>query len=105
MTRNIGNRPASPGDQQPYGMYPPAKPSFSERANRFWLRVTEGMQLSQLWNQFRTDAQSSYRLYSKEVDVTRGAGVRPGQHFWHVAGQFFWAIVEKLTPARRVLLL
>src|SRR5271170_8515010 len=78
---------------------------LTERANRFWLRVTEGMQLSQLWNQFRTDAKSSYRLYSKEVDSTRTAGVRPGQHFFHVASQFFWAIIEKLTPARRVLLL
>ena len=105
MTQNIGNRPPGPGQQQPYGMYPPGKQSFSDRANRFWLRVTEGMQLSQLWNQFRTDAQSSYRLYSKEVDPTRAAGVRPIEHFLRVSGQFFWAIIEKLTPARRVLLL
>ncbi len=105
MTQNIGNRPAGPGEQPPYGMYPPANPSFSDRVNRFWLRVTEGMQLSQLWNQFRTDAKSGYRLYSKEVDSTRVVGVRPGQHFLSVAGQFFWAIIEKLTPARRVLLL
>ncbi len=104
MTQNIGNRPG-PGQQPPYGMYPPPNPSLLDRANRFWLRVTEGMQLSQLWNQFRTDAKSSYRLYSKEVDSTRTAGVRPGQHFFHVASQFFWAIIEKLTPARRVLLL
>ncbi len=105
MTQNFGNRPTGPGEQPPYGMYPPPNPSLSDRANRFWLRVTEGMQLSQLWNQFRTDAKSSYRLYSKEVDSTRAAGVRPGQHFLSVAGQFFWAIIEKLTPARRVLLL
>ncbi len=105
MTQNIGNRPPGPGQQPPYGAYPPPNPSLSDRANRFWLRVTEGMQLSQLWNQFRTDAKSSYRLYSKEVDSTRGVGVRPGQHFFHVATQFFWAIIEKLTPVRRVLLL
>ena len=61
MTQNIGNRPTGPGEQQPYGLYPPPNPSFSDRANRFWLRVTEGMQLSQLWNQFRTDAKSGYR--------------------------------------------
>ena len=58
------------------------KHDLSERANRFWLRVTEGMQLSQLWSQFRTDAQSSYRLYSKEVDSTRVEGVPHGQHFF-----------------------
>ena len=51
------------------------KHDLSERVNRFWQRVTEGMQLSQLWSQFRTDAHSSYRLYSREVDSTRVAGV------------------------------
>lgn len=81
------------------------KHDLSERANQFWQRVTEGMQLNQLWSQFRTDAHSSYRLYSREVDSTRVAGAPHGQHFFRVASQFFWAIVEKLTPARRVLLL
>jgi sigma-B regulation protein RsbU (phosphoserine phosphatase) len=81
------------------------KHHLSERANEFWLRVTEGVQLSQLWSQFRTDAQSSYRLYSKEVDSTRLEGVPRGRHVFSVASQFFWAILEKLTPGRRVLLL
>jgi len=78
---------------------------LSERLNQFWQRVTEGMQLSELWSQFRTDAQTGYRLYSKEVDATRVAGVDHWRHFFSVASQFFWAILEKLTPARRVLLL
>jgi phosphoserine phosphatase RsbU/P len=105
MRQNIGNQPPGPGQQPPYGMYPPPKPRLSDRANSFWLRVTEGMQLNQLWTQFRTDAKSSYRLYSKEVDSTRVAGMGPSDHFFRVAQQFFWAIIEKLTPARRVLLL
>ena len=81
------------------------KHAFKDRVDQFWDRVTEGMQLSELWSQFRTDARSSYRLYSGEVDPTRAAGVTTGKHFLGVASQFFWAIVEKLTPARRVLLL
>jgi phosphoserine phosphatase RsbU/P len=105
MTPNIPPPPSGPGAQPPYGMYPPPNPRLSDRANQFWLRVTEGMQLSQLWNQFRTDAKSSYRLYSKEVDATRGAGMGPGDHFLSVVKQFFWAVIEKLSPARRVLLL
>jgi hypothetical protein len=76
-----------------------------ERADRFWQRVTEGMRMDQMWRQFLTDARSSYRLYSKEVDATREAGVPKGKHFFRVVGQFFWAILEKLSPARRVLLL
>src|SRR5277367_7189946 len=83
----------------------PREIPFRERAEQFWQRVTEGMQLSQLWSQFRRDAHSSYRLYSQEVDSTRAAGVTHSSHVFSIASQFFWAIVEKLTPARRVLLL
>jgi sigma-B regulation protein RsbU (phosphoserine phosphatase) len=79
--------------------------TFMQRVDRFWQRVTEGMRLSQLWSQFQTDARSSYRLYSHEVDSTWVAGVPRSKHFFNVASQFFWAILEKLTPARRVLLL
>jgi len=43
------------------------------------------------------------RLYSHEVDSTRTPGIGKGKHFFSVATQFFWAILEKLTPARRVL--
>jgi phosphoserine phosphatase RsbU/P len=81
------------------------KHAFAERAHRFWQRVTEGMQLSELWSQFRRDAHSSYRLYSRDVDSTRVAGISQSTHVFGVARQFFWAIIEKLTPARRVLLL
>jgi len=81
------------------------KPDFKEQVERFWQRVTEGMELSQLWSQFRRDAHSSYRLYSQEVDRTRVEGVPDAKHFLRIVGQFFWAIIEKLTPARRVLLL
>src|SRR5260370_8940920 len=37
--------------------------------------------------------------------MTQKGGVRRGRHFSGVAKQFFWAILEKLSPARRVLLL
>ncbi len=78
---------------------------FSKRLEHFWDRVTEGMQISELWSQFRTDARSSYRLYSKDVDSTRVEGASRLNHAINLVAQFFWAIIEKLTPARRVLLL
>jgi phosphoserine phosphatase RsbU/P len=81
------------------------KPRFKERAEQFWARVTEGMAIGDLWSQFRRDARSSYQLYSKEVDRTPVQGVSRFEHFLQVATQYFWAIIEKLTPARRVLLL
>src|ERR1700761_7375808 len=88
----------------PWEKIPRQRPSQG-RARDFWQRVTEGMELNQLWSQFRKDAHSSYRLYSQEVDRTRIEGVSRSNHFFHVVKQFFWAIIEKLTPARRVLLL
>jgi hypothetical protein len=83
----------------------PRKAPSNGRARQFWQRVTEGMEVNQLWSQFRKDAHSSYRLYSKEVDPTRIEGVSRSRHYFRLGGQFFWAIIEKLTPARRVLLL
>ena len=75
------------------------------RLERFWQRVTDGMKLNELWKQFQADARSSYRLYSQDVDSTPIAGAPRGKRLFNLAGQFFWAIIEKLTPARRVLLL
>jgi len=73
--------------------------------NRFWQRITDGLELNQLWDQFRADTRSSYSLYSRGIEITKKDGVRRGRHFSGLAGQFFWAILEKLSPARRVLLL
>jgi hypothetical protein len=72
---------------------------------KFWQRVTDGMELTQLWNQFRIEARSSYRLYSHDVDASRNPATGRGRHFLNLGAQFFWAIIEKLSPARRVLLL
>lgn len=99
----MASSPQSP-QRQTHG-FEPGVDSFMKRLERFWQRVTEGMELSELWSQFRTDARSSYRLYSKEVDSTREKGTPRSHHALNVFGQFFWAIIEKLSPARRVLLL
>jgi phosphoserine phosphatase RsbU/P len=83
----------------------PSTRSFREKAEHFWQRVTDGLELNQLWNQFQVDARSSYRLYSQNIDASPKAGIPKRKHWWNVAKQFFWAIMEKLSPARRVLLL
>ena len=94
------------------GPLPPPRDQYTARVEpvmtrleRFWQRVSDGMELNELWKQFHADARSSYRLYSREVDSTRTPGVGRGKHFLNLAAQFFWAIIEKLSPARRVLLL
>lgn len=84
---------------------PASPPKFGTRVQNFWQRVTEGLQVSQLWSQFESEARASYRLYSKDVEAkTPGGLTERGRHL-HVAKEFFWAVFEKLSPARRVLLL
>lgn len=83
-----------------------APPStFGVRLHNFWRRVTEGLEVSQLWSQFESEARASYRLYSKDVAAKTPEGLtNRGRHI-HVVKEFFWAVFEKLSPARRVLLL
>ena len=78
---------------------------FSVRMQRFWQRVTEGLEVSQLWSQFETEARSSYRLYSSDVAAKTPEGLTRRGRNLHIVKEFFWAVLEKLSPARRVLLL
>src|SRR6266446_3168288 len=82
----------------------PPRPRFEGRARQFWQRVSEGLALHQLWSQFERDARSSYRLYSAGLDNLEAEPSRL-RRGWQIAKALFWAILEKLTPARRVLLL
>ena len=84
--------------------HPRSAAGIRSGAGNFWHRVSEGLEIHQLWSQFEKDARSSYRLYSAGLAEREDAP--PGFHrFWHLAKALFWAILEKLTPARRVLLL
>jgi sigma-B regulation protein RsbU (phosphoserine phosphatase) len=82
----------------------PPQTRFKGRARNFWHRVSEGLELNQLWSQFEKDARSSYRLYSAGLDNLQEEPSRR-RRTWRFAKAMFWAILEKLTPARRVLLL
>ena len=76
-----------------------------EDLRQFWQRVTEGRELDQLWTQFRADARESYGLYSREVDWDEVQKTRPWKRPFHAAWALFQAMLMKLSPARRVLLL
>jgi phosphoserine phosphatase RsbU/P len=84
---------------------PPQRPHFSVRLKQFWRRVTEGMELTQLWSQFRAEASTSYRLYSRDVAAKTPEDQPHRRRRLHFVREFFWAVMEKLSPARRVLLL
>jgi phosphoserine phosphatase RsbU/P len=84
----------------------PGQPNtFGVKLHRFWRRVTDGLEVSQLWSQFESEARTSYRLYSKDVEAKTPDGLTHGGRNLHIVKEFFWAVFEKLSPARRVLLL
>src|SRR5208282_5960118 len=82
-----------------------AKQGLVPRLRAFWARLTEGFQLEQLWGQFKSEAQAGYVLYSKDVDWE--AIAREKSKFKRIllsGWALFQAILMKLSPARRVLL-
>ena len=90
--------PTSPGTSS-------ARPTPIERLQNFWQRVSEGRAVEDLWSQFAADARSSYGFYGKDVDWSEIRKLPRWKRPWPVISQFFWALVNKLSPARRVLLL
>jgi phosphoserine phosphatase RsbU/P len=71
----------------------------------FWHRVSEGRAIDDLWRQFTADARASYGFYEKDVDWEEMDKHRGLRRWFKVIKQFFWALLLKLSPARRVLLL
>jgi len=89
----------------PAGQAPAERIPVGVRLRRFWQRVTEGLEVSQLWSQFESEARTSYRLYSRDVEAKTPEGLTARGRRLHILKEFFWAVFEKLSPARRVLLL
>jgi len=83
----------------------------SRRASRraeigqYWQRVTEGLELDQLWKQFAADARESYDFYSREVDWDSIRRRKGWKRPLNGARMLFHAMLMKLPPARRILLL
>jgi serine phosphatase RsbU (regulator of sigma subunit) len=71
----------------------------------FWQRISEGIAIQDLWAQFRADARSGYQFYYKEVDSPRLERESHWRRFRRIARGLFWAMMTKLSPGRRVLLL
>lgn len=67
--------------------------------------MTEGIAVGELWKQFAAEARASYGLYSREVDWEAIARAKRWKKPFLVGGALFWAMLMKLSPARRVLLL
>ena len=58
-----------------------------------------------MWSQFAADARASYGFYGKDVDWEEIQKLPRWHRPFHIAKDIFWAMLIKMTPARRVLLL
>jgi serine phosphatase RsbU (regulator of sigma subunit) len=91
-----------PASSSPQPVPPPQR---AHRLRDFWQRVSEGMELNELWQQFKAEARTSYGLYSRELRSKGSEELRGRHRVWHFTKQFFWAVLMKLSPARRIILL
>jgi len=78
---------------------------LGKQIDNFWQRVTEGLETQVLWAQFMAEARASYSLYTREVDWGAFQGETRFRRFLKIARALFWAMLMKLSPARRVFLL
>jgi serine phosphatase RsbU (regulator of sigma subunit) len=92
--------PPTPGVSSPRPVL-----SVVDRLRHFWQRISEGRQIDDLWSQFAADARSSYGFYGHDVDWEEIHRLPHWRQPLHVAREFFWALLLKMSPARRVLLL
>ncbi|HKV48087.1 MAG TPA: hypothetical protein VJN69_08355, partial [Candidatus Acidoferrales bacterium] len=76
------------------------------RVRGFWESVSGGFELEQLWDQFVSEARASYGLFSHDVDWD---GIDREPKRWKKPFRVMWglfqAMLMKLSPARRILLL
>lgn len=79
--------------------------TFPARLRGFWTRVSDGMALGELWSQLVSETRAGYRQYSQDVATRSFEGETRPHRAMSVARSYFWAILLKLSPARRVILL
>jgi phosphoserine phosphatase RsbU/P len=70
-----------------------------------WRKLTAGMELQDLWTQFKSEAQASSRLYKQDVDWHAVEKQKSWKQPFKIFVSLFADILSKLSPPRRVLLL
>lgn len=77
----------------------------AHRLQTFWDRLTDGMAIDALWADFKADARAGYDFYAKDVDWEAIGHHGRYRHRIYAARALAWALLRKLSPARRVFLL
>ena len=70
-----------------------------------WRRLTAGLEIEELWAQFKTEAEESSRLFKQDVERRSGNREQSWKQPFKILGALFWSVLKKLSPARRLFLL
>jgi phosphoserine phosphatase RsbU/P len=85
---------------------PPINPKDERRipGNGMWDQISEGREWDDLLKQFTADARASYGFYGKDVDWEEINQLPHWRRPLRIAKGFFWALLMKMTAARRMIL-
>ena len=70
-----------------------------------WSRLTAGIEIEELWAQFKTEASESSQLFKQDVSERAGKREQSWKQPFRIFGILFWSVLKKLSPARRLFLL
>jgi sigma-B regulation protein RsbU (phosphoserine phosphatase) len=78
---------------------------MAHKLRNFWQRISDGVAIHQMWAQLAADARASYQFYSQDLESDRREGESRFKHAVRMVRGLFWALVMKLSPGWRVVLL
>ena len=70
-----------------------------------WRRLTAGLEMEELWAQFKSEAGESSRLYKQDVSSRPNAQEHTWKRPFKIFSALFWSVLKKLSPPRRLFLL
>jgi hypothetical protein len=75
------------------------------RSKNGWHELTAGMEVEELWTQFKMEAEESSLLYKQDFNEHAERREQPWKQPFNMLGILFWSVLKKLSPARRLFLL
>ena len=75
------------------------------RSQDGWQRLTAGLEIEELWTQFKSEAVESSRPYKQDFAGIAGKDQQSWKRPFKILGALFVSVLKKLSPARRMFLL
>jgi phosphoserine phosphatase RsbU/P len=75
------------------------------RSTDGWSHLTAGLEIEELWGQFKREASESSRMYKQDVSGLAGKREQSWKRPFRIFKILVWSVLKKLSPARRLFLL